>query len=139
MMINGYFTIMSIYGWYKWTRKVKGRDSLPITRTNNKEKIIGIGLFYYNFVVFSIYKIFDYQINVDNYIDIIASGIFFQGIYGQQKNKLDPLDYWGYNSNAFVCLSRTWDVIITIFNFTILAISAYIEWRKILNKSNLQL
>jgi hypothetical protein len=52
--------------------------------------------------------------------------------YGQQKNrKLDPLDYWGYNSNF---VSRTWDVIITIFNFTILAISAYIEWRKILNK-----
>jgi hypothetical protein len=42
-----------------------------------------------------------------------------------KNRKLDPLDYWGYNSN-FVCLSRTWDVIITIFNFTILAISAYI-------------
>jgi hypothetical protein len=26
---------------------------------------------------------------------------------------------------------RTWDVIITIFNFTILAISAYIEWRNL--------
>jgi nicotinamide mononucleotide transporter len=26
MMINGYFTIMSIYGWYKWTRKVKGQS-----------------------------------------------------------------------------------------------------------------
>ena len=23
MMINGYFTIMSVYGWYKWTRKTK--------------------------------------------------------------------------------------------------------------------
>jgi nicotinamide mononucleotide transporter len=45
MMINGYFTIMSIYGWYKWT-KVKDKDSPPITRTNNKEKIIGIGLFF---------------------------------------------------------------------------------------------
>jgi hypothetical protein len=29
----------------------------------------------------------------------------------------------GYNNVTFV--SRTWDVIITIFNFTILAISAY--------------
>jgi hypothetical protein len=56
----------------------------------------------------------------------------------KKNRKLDPL-LLGYNSNAFVCLSRTWDVIITIFNFTILAISAYIEWRKILNKSNLQL
>jgi hypothetical protein len=68
---------------------------------------------------------------VDNYIDIIASGIFFTDVvYGQQKIENWILCYWGYNSNAFVCLSRTWDVIITIFNFTILAISAYIEWRK---------
>jgi septin family protein len=35
-------------------------------------------------------------------------------------------------------LIADWDVIVTIFNFTILAISAYLEWRKILNKSNLQ-
>jgi nicotinamide mononucleotide transporter len=27
MMINGYFTIMSIYGWYKWTRKVKTKTA----------------------------------------------------------------------------------------------------------------
>jgi nicotinamide mononucleotide transporter len=85
MMINGYFTIMSIYGWYKWTRKVKGRDSLQ-SQGRTTKKIIGL-FFYYNFVVFSIYKIFDYQINVDNYIDIIASGIFFTecGIWPTKK------------------------------------------------------
>jgi phage shock protein PspC (stress-responsive transcriptional regulator) len=46
-----------------------------------------------------------------------------------KKRKLDPLDYWGYNSNLCMLISLTY-VIITIFNFTILAISAYIEWRK---------
>jgi nicotinamide mononucleotide transporter len=77
---------------------------------------------------------------VDNYIDIIASRIFLQRC-GIWPKKIENWILWiiGDNSNAFVCLSRTWDVIITIFNFTILAISAYIEWRKILNKSNLQL
>jgi nicotinamide mononucleotide transporter len=93
MMINGYFTIMSIYGWYKWTRKVKGRDNQSKDeqqRKNNRDRIV----FYYNFVVFSIYRFFDYQINVDNYIDIIAS-IFFTGcgIWPTKNRKLDPLDY----------------------------------------------
>jgi nicotinamide mononucleotide transporter len=64
MMINGYFTIMSIYGWYKWTRKVKVETAFnhkdEQQRKNNRDRIV----FYYNFVVFSIYKIFDYQINV---------------------------------------------------------------------------
>jgi nicotinamide mononucleotide transporter len=86
-MINGYFTIMSIYGWYKWTRKKsKGRE--PSNHKDEQQRKIGIGLFfYYNFVVFSIYKIFDYQINVDNYIDIIASGIFLRecGIWPTKK------------------------------------------------------
>jgi nicotinamide mononucleotide transporter len=143
MMINGYFTIMSIYGWYKWTRKVKGRDSLPITRTNNKEKIIGIGLFFITiFVVFSIYKIFDYQINVDNYIDIIASGIFFTGMWYMANKKIENWILWIigdiivtplYAYRGLGMLSLQYLI------FTILAISAYIEWRKILNKSNLQL
>ena len=143
MMINGYFTIMSIYGWYKWTRKVKDRDSLPITRTNNKEKIIGIGLFFITiFVVFSIYKIFDYQINVDNYIDIIASGIFFTGMWYMANKKIENWILWIigdiivtplYAYRGLGMLSLQYLI------FTILAISAYIEWRKILNKSNLQL
>jgi nicotinamide mononucleotide transporter len=143
MMINGYFTIMSVYGWYKWTRKVKDRDSLPITRTNNKEKIIGIGLLFITiFVVFSIYKVFDYQINLDNYIDIIASGIFFTGMWYMANKKIENWILWIigdiivtplYAYRGLGMLSLQYLI------FTILAISAYIEWRKILNKSNLQL
>jgi nicotinamide mononucleotide transporter len=143
MMINGYFTIMSIYGWYKWTRKVKDRDSLPITRTNNKEKIIGIGLFFVTiFVVFGIYKVFDYEINTDNYIDIMVSGIFFTGMWYMANKKIENWTLWIigdiivtplYAYRGLGMLSLQYLI------FTILAISAYIEWRKILNKSNLQL
>jgi nicotinamide mononucleotide transporter len=38
MMINGYFTIMSIYGWYKWTRKVKGRATFQSQGRTTKKK-----------------------------------------------------------------------------------------------------
>ena len=33
MMINGYYFIMSIYGWYIWTRKTDD-DFTPISRTS---------------------------------------------------------------------------------------------------------
>jgi nicotinamide mononucleotide transporter len=55
------------------------------TKKNNRDRIV----FYYNFVVFSIYKVFDYQINVDNYIDIIASGIFFTGMWYMANKKIE--------------------------------------------------
>jgi nicotinamide mononucleotide transporter len=44
MLINA-ILVMSIYGWYKCVRKPQKEDNLPITRTNKKEKIIGIVLF----------------------------------------------------------------------------------------------
>ena len=143
MMINGYFTIMSVYGWYKWTRKTKESDSMPITRTNSKEKLIGILLFLVTiFVVFGIYKLFDYKIHNDNYIDIIASGIFFTGMWYMANKKIENWTLWIlgdlivtplYAYRGLGMLSLQYLI------FTILAISAYLEWRKILNKNNLQL
>jgi len=38
MMINAYYFIMSIYGWYVWTRKVDANHFTPITITTKKEK-----------------------------------------------------------------------------------------------------
>jgi nicotinamide mononucleotide transporter len=53
MMLNGYFSIMSIYGWYNWSRKKSSETNLSITRTNNFEKIIrNYDVFCYNFCSF---------------------------------------------------------------------------------------
>ncbi|MDD5152144.1 MAG: nicotinamide riboside transporter PnuC [Flavobacterium sp.] len=139
MMINGYFTIMSIYGWYNWARKGNETDNLLITRTNNREKIIGIALFFVTvFVVFGIYNFFDYEIKKDNYIDIFASGIFFTGMWYMAKKKIENWTLWIlgdlivtplYAYRGLGMLSLQYLI------FTILAISAYLEWKKILNNS----
>ena len=95
MMINGYFTIMSIYGWCQWTKKTNEKKSLSITRTNNNEKVIGIALFLVTiFVVFGIYNFFDYEIKKDNYIDIFASGIFFTAMGFMALKKIENWTMW---------------------------------------------
>jgi nicotinamide mononucleotide transporter len=141
MMINGYFTIMSIYGWYKWTRKVKGNDNLPITRTNNNEKIIGVVLFFVTiFVVFGIYKLFNYTLHNDNYIDIIASGIFFTGMWYMANKKIENWTLWIVGDIIVTPLYAYRGLGILALQyliFTILAILAYLEWRKILNSKKL--
>ena len=139
MMINGYFTIMSIYGWYKWARKENDTEIIVITRTNKKEKIIGIALFFVTvFVVFGIYKFFDYEIKTANYIDIFASGIFFTGMWYMANKKIENWTLWIlgdiivtplYAYRGLGMLSLQYLI------FTILAISAYLEWKKILNSS----
>ncbi|HAT77510.1 MAG TPA: nicotinamide mononucleotide transporter [Flavobacterium sp.] len=139
MMINGYFTIMSIYGWYNWTRKGGEKDTLQISRTNFKEKIIGVLLFLITiFVVFGIYNWFDYKIENDNYVDIFASGLFFTGMWYMAKKKIENWTLWIigdlvvtplYAYRGLGMLSLQYLI------FTILAISAYLEWKKTLNNS----
>ena len=141
MIINGYFSIMSIYGWYKWSKKVKGNDNLPITRTNSKEKLIGLGLFFITIVlVYGIYNLFDYEIHPANYFDIVASGIFFTGMWYMANKKIENWTLWIigdiivtplYAYRGLGMLSLQYLI------FTILAIYAYIEWRKILNSNKL--
>ena len=141
MLVNAYFTLMSIYGWYNWAKKDENQQNLMITRTNNKEKLIGIALFIITiFVVFAVYKMFDYKINTDNYIDILTAGIFFTGMWLMALKKIENWVLWIigdliaiplYAYRGLGMLSLQYLI------FTIMAISAYLEWKKILN-NNLQ-
>ncbi|KLT71650.1 MULTISPECIES: nicotinamide riboside transporter PnuC [unclassified Flavobacterium] len=137
MIINGYFSVMSIYGWYVWAKGGTVEDNLPITRTNFNEKIIGVILFFVTvFVVFGIYKYFDYEIKNDNYIDIISSGIFFSGMWYMARKKIENWTLWIIGDIIVVPLYayRGLGMLsLQYLIFTILAISAYLEWRKILD------
>jgi len=137
MMINAYFAIMSIYGWYNWSKKGVNSTELPISRTNNKEKLTGILLFCVTiFVVFGIYIFFNYEIKGANYVDIVASGIFFTAMWYMANKKIENWTLWIiadlivvplYAYRGLGMLSLQYII------FTILAVSAYIEWRKILS------
>jgi len=139
MMVNGYFAIMSIYGWYKWTRKENDTEVIAISRTNNKEKIIGIALFFVTiFVVFGIYNFFDYEIKTANYIDIFASGIFFTGMWYMANKKIENWTLWIFGDiivTPLYAYRGLGMLSLQYLIFTILAISAYLEWKKILNSS----
>jgi nicotinamide mononucleotide transporter len=141
MMINIYFSIMSVYGWYKWSLNSFESNFITISRTNFNEKLIGVALFVVTvFVIFSIYYLFDYPMEIENYIDIFVSGIFFTGMWYMALKKIENWTLWiignliavplyGYRGLGMLSLQY--------ILFTILAISAYFEWKKILNKNSL--
>lgn len=139
MMINAYFSVMSIYGWYNWGSGRQGAV-LPISRTNAKEKTIGVLLFIITlFVVYGIYKFFGYPIEGDNYIDIFASGLFFTGMWYMANKKIENWTLWIigdlivtplYAYRGLAILSLQYLI------FTILAIMAYTEWKKTLHNKN---
>lgn len=141
MMMNLYYSIMSIYGWWNWSRKKDDKYIVPISRTNSKEKQIGFFLFVLTMMVtYGVYTAFNYALEIPNYIDIITSGIFFTAMWYMANKKIENWTLWIigdlitiplYAYRGLGMLSLQYLI------FTVLAIYGYLEWKKSLS-NNLQ-
>jgi nicotinamide mononucleotide transporter len=138
MMINGYYFLMSIYGWYIWTRKVDDSHNTPITTTTKKEQQISIVLFIATLVfVFFVYKSFDKWTSWVAYVDTITTAIFFVGMWLMARKKLENWIFWIIGDIISIPLYFYKGFTFTSFQyliFTVIAIYGYIEWKKLLNK-----
>ena len=137
MSINIYYSIMSVYGWFQW-KKITNGKVLSISRTNLKEKIIGIILFLITALIcIYIYKFFNYKLQINNYLDIFTTSLFFTAMWYMAKKKIENWTLWivGNTFAVYIFFDRQLYIIaIQYIIFTILAISAYIEWKKYLAK-----
>lgn len=136
MTINAYFSIMSIYGWVNWSKTKNDVAVYQISRTNQKQKIIGVILFLVTIVVmYGVYQLFDQPILRENYIDMFTSGLFFTGMWFMAIKKIENWTLWiiadlisiplyGYRGLGILSLQ--------FLIFTVLAVMAYIEWHKII-------
>lgn len=137
MTMNAYYSLMSLYGWYKWTAKTN-EPAVKITRTNLREKLIGFGLFVLTMVItYMVYKFFDYKLEIPNYIDIFTSGLFFTAMWYMALKKIENWTLWIIGDCIVVPLFayRGLGMLsLQYFIFTILAVYGYLEWKKILKE-----
>ncbi|MEO8933169.1 MAG: nicotinamide riboside transporter PnuC [Xanthomarina sp.] len=139
MMMNFYYSVMSIYGWWNWSRKKNDKLVVPISRTTQREKIIGVILFAITAIVtYGVYRFYDYELEIPNYIDIFTSGIFFTAMWYMATKKLENWTLWIladiitiplYAYRGLGILSLQYII------FTILAIQGYLAWKKYLNNN----
>jgi nicotinamide mononucleotide transporter len=138
MMINGYYFIMSIYGWYFWTRKVDPTHFTPIATTTPKEKSYSIVIFIATLLfVFIVYKAFDKWNHWTAYVDTFTTAIFFVGMWLMAKRKIENWIYWIIGDIISVPLYFYKGFTFTSFQyliFTFIAIFGYFAWKKHLNK-----
>ena len=137
MTMNFYYSIMSIYGWYKWS-SIKNRLDIKITRTTSREKIIGVVLFLLTvFITYMVYVFFNYNLEVPNYIDIFTSGLFFTAMWYMALKKIENWTLWIIGDCIVVPLFayRGLGMLsLQYLIFTVLAIMAYLEWKKVIQK-----
>jgi nicotinamide mononucleotide transporter len=140
MTMNIYYSVMSVYGWYKWTSKSNG-PNLEITRTTHREKVIGVLLFIATaLITYLVYKFFDYKLEIPNYIDIFTSGLFFTAMWYMALKKIENWTLWIIGDCIVVPLFAfrgLWMLSLQYLIFTILAIMAYLEWKKTLQQKRI--
>ena len=138
MMMNIYYSLMSIYGWWNWSRKNNNQYLVEITRFSKND--ISLTTFLFLLTIGITYLVYIYNLSelaIPNYIDIFTSGIFFTAMWLMANKKLECWIFWIigdvitvplYAYRGLGMLSLQYII------FTILAIQGYIEWKKHLSK-----
>tara|TARA_Y100000994_G_scaffold68190_1_gene55740 strand:+ start:277 stop:894 length:618 start_codon:yes stop_codon:yes gene_type:complete len=138
MMMNIYYSLMSIYGWWNWSRIENDKYLIKITRFSKND--LGLTVFLFLLTVTITYAVYTFnltEIKIPNYIDMFTSGIFFTAMWLMANKKLESWVFWIigdiitvplYSYRGLGMLSLQYII------FTILAIQGYIEWKKHLSR-----
>lgn len=133
--LNFYYTAMSIYGWYLWSRK-KGGKVLPITYNSKKEWVISISFFSISWVVlFFILK--KYTNSSVPLADSFASAAAYTGMWQMTRKKVENWIWWIITNVASIPLYFYKGAVFTSVQylvFLILAVMGLVEWIKKIKK-----
>ena len=164
LIINIYYTLMSIYGWYMWSRIIDDDENhIPISRSNLKDKFKAFGIFLFTsifvIVVYRYYNVMPNNLNftesinyavsnmtsgsltdfrrITPFLDTFTTGIFFAAMWLMANKKLENWTFWIAGNIVSIPLYFVKGYGFTGIQYTIfliLAILGYIEWKKHLNK-----
>jgi len=138
LIINIYYTLMSIYGWYMWMRLVKG-EHIEITKSSKNDILKAVGIFISTAVfVICVYLYFNRFDRITDYFDTFTTGIFFAAMWMMANKKIEHWLLWIGGNIISIPLYFIKGLGFSGIQFTIflvLAILGYIEWKNNLNKN----
>jgi len=139
ILVNLIYTIISFFGWWNWSRRENNDLVVKISKFTSNDLTKSLLIFL--FIVFVAYLAHDFfGTNFDGQIkelDILTSGIFVTAMWLMANKKLENWILWIIGNVITIPLYLSSDKIILSIQyviFTILAIQAYIEWKKSLSK-----
>jgi len=138
MGINFFYFLMSVFGWYKWTRKDQSDHFIPISRCNPVFHVSGILATIFFFVVLR-YLLSNYTDSTVPNIDAATTAVFIVGMWLMALKKIENWVYWIIGDVISIPLYFYKGLVLTSFQFTvflILAIMGYLEWRNKMHEQN---
>lgn len=136
--VNLYYTIMSIYGWYLWTRKTEDQTTfvLQITHSSKKEwaqQLLFFGVIYTIIYLLLTYAKTAFAPEAIPWADAFASATAYTGMWLMAKKKVESWVWWILTNIASIPLYFIKGYAFTSVQFIvllILAISGLISWQQ---------
>ena len=133
MLMNAYYSMMSIYGWWQWSRIKAGKRLVSISRMSAKQYYIALALILLTMLLtYIVYTFFNVTLDWTNYIDIFTSGLFFTAMWLMAIKKIENWTLWIIADIITVPLYayRSWGMLsLQYLIFTYMAVMAYREWK----------
>ena len=133
ILLNLYYLIMSIYGWFYWKMGRKSQET-PITSSSTPTQGIALGIVLATFALMA-YWLDRYTDSNVPYWDALACSFAWAGMWLMAKRKLENWIYLNVSNLISIPLLIYKELYIyaglTAFLFVV-AISGYYTWKKIL-------
>lgn len=137
--INFFYFITSVYGWYNWTRKINVDDVLHISTNSRLQQAAAIAFtFIFYWLIIGLIWLFNrddtaYMQSWVPWIDSFTTAIFLVAMVLMARKKIENWVYWIAGNIVSIPMYYMKGLVFTSFQymvFLILAILAFIEWRK---------
>ena len=134
--VNFYYTVMSIYGWWLWTRKDRKHQPLVrVTYSNQKEWLQQIIFFlaFYVAIFFAITFLKKYFEGAIPWADAFASATAYTGMWLMAKKKVESWWWWIATNMASIPLYYVKGLVFTSVYYVVLlvlAVFGLMEWQR---------
>lgn len=135
-ILNIYYFLMSIYGWYFWVQKKDAVDAFPISWCTKKELGLGISFFlvFWAAIYFLLIKVTDSNTAI---LDSLVSASAVTAMWWMAKRKIENWHAWIFSNIIAIPLNfYKGFMLFTLMYvlFLIMAYMGYVSWKKIIKK-----
>jgi nicotinamide mononucleotide transporter len=137
MAINAFYFVMSVFGWYNWSRRDTNKQHVPITGLNLKQWLI------YTILILTAFALIYYVLShfTDSTVpmfDSFTTSLFIVGMWLMAIKKIENWILWIIGDLLVIPMFAIKGLAFTSVQyivFLVLAIMGYIEWNKRLHSA----
>lgn len=137
MGVNGYYFVMSVYGWYYWTNTDGNKDQVPVTINSLRENFYSVGILGGSFGIL-VFVLINFTDSDVPFWDATTTAFAILGMWLMARKKLENWIAWIITDLISIPLYFYKGLVLTSFQFlifTVLATMGYFAWKKSLEEN----